>query len=708
MTAPTSYAYQWNINGTAIAGANTNTYTPAAGDVGEALNCTVTGINSVASASVSSATTALVQDSVPTVPTVVTTSAVTATNATLNWNMPLSNGGSTITGYVVTRNGVDSGGYGAYSTTLVATANSFPFNQLISGDTYTFTVAAINAVGIGPAASISVTISGGIGAPSVPTLVSVSGITSTTATINWSAPISAGGSTITGYVVTRNGFDSGGYGAYSDTLAATANSFTFNQLISGDTYTFTVAAINASGTGTAVAQTVPISAAPGGGGGGPTSTSIAPGFAKGMVWQDYPNLYAIDTTINPGNPAISAVINKDAADMQTVGVTQVRYWPATANASYIAGIFQIFENYGIGGLLCYNCQSDASSGTEATVISQLNSIVPACAAIGMHYYEIGNEMNLASSPWTTSNPVGQYCTRLRDCYTTIKSLDPAAIVIAGGISYNPSYTADGSTTSDSWFSQFCSTSNAMWNYCDGLAIHPYSDNGPSGVTAALSDTRNAIASASGGSNFAAKPLVITELGWYWQPSSYFSNGQHGGSSSEANRDSNFTQSMDLIKANGIDGGTWPVSYYDWYDGSSNTGYGVTSWNGPTARTYSALFGTIQNYSTPAIVAGTPPTVPLSVATSSLTSSSVVLSWAAPFSAGTSPVTGYTVGRNGVDSGGYGVFSTTLAATATSVTFNQLIPGDVYALTVAAVSASGTGPAATVSVTIPPTGDIYTG
>jgi hypothetical protein len=316
--------------------------------------------------------------------------------------------------------------------------------------------------------------------------------------------------------------------------------------------------------------------------------------AKGVVWQDYPVLYGIDPTINPGNSAVAAVINKDAADMQAVGTTWVRYWPATANASYLAGIFQIFKNYGINGMLCYNCGSDAS--VESTVISQLNSIVPALKAIGIHYYEIGNEMNLASSPWTTSNPVGQYCTRLRDCWNTIKGIDSNAVVLAGGISYNPSYTADGSTTSDSWFNQFCASGNSMWNYCDGLCIHPYSDSGASGVVPNMADTRSAIAGSSGGSHFASKPLVVTELGWYWQPSSYFSNGQHGGVSNEAARATAYTQSMNALKGNGINGGGWPVMYYDWYDGPSNTGYGVVTYNGPTSRTYSGLYTAMEGYS----------------------------------------------------------------------------------------------------------------
>jgi hypothetical protein len=327
----------------------------------------------------------------------------------------------------------------------------------------------------------------------------------------------------------------------------------------------------------------------------PASPSI--GFASAAVWQDDNIRNGIDSTINPNNSSVAAVINKDAADMQAAGITWVRYWPSIATPGYLAGIVQLFKNHGISMIYCYNLGTDASN--ESAVISSLNSIVPAVSAVGCHVWEIGNEMNLKSSPWTVNNPVGNYCIRLKDAYTTIKTNDPSAFVISGGISYNTSYTADGSSTSDSWFNQFCSSANGMWNYCDGVGIHPYSDSNTVGVFSALSDTRSAISNASGGSNFAKKPLCITELGWYWEPSDYYGN-QHGGVSpaSESERDSVWAATMNQLASNGINGGTFPVCYYTWYDGYSNTGYGVTTYTGSTSRNYSGLYTAMQNYKLP--------------------------------------------------------------------------------------------------------------
>jgi Fibronectin type III domain len=101
-------------------------------------------------------------------------------------------------------------------------------------------------------------------------------------------------------------------------------------------------------------------------------------------------------------------------------------------------------------------------------------------------------------------------------------------------------------------------------------------------------------------------------------------------------------------------------------------------------------------------ATSPPSVPLKV-TATASGTSAVLEWSAPASPGSSPITGYVVSRNGTDSNGTGPWSGPVPANTTTGVFQALIPGDTYDLTVAAVNAVGTGPAASVSVTIPPAG-----
>lgn len=89
--------------------------------------------------------------------------------------------------------------------------------------------------------------------------------------------------------------------------------------------------------------------------------------------------------------------------------------------------------------------------------------------------------------------------------------------------------------------------------------------------------------------------------------------------------------------------------------------------------------------------------------------SIVLTWKPPRTDGQSPITGYRIARNGTDSGSSGAYATVLPATARSFTLTSLNGWFPYTLTVQAVNAAGTGPAAVGSATLetdtagPPTG-----
>jgi polyvinyl alcohol dehydrogenase (cytochrome) len=163
---------------------------------------------------------------------------------TMNWGPPTSTGGAPITGYRVARDGTDADGFGAYSTVLAATARTVTFLSMRGGVSYHLTVAAINSAGTGPVIAINSSTTSVPGAPVVTVTLGTS-----TATIHWTAPAYDGGSPITGYVASRDGTDTGGYGAYSATTLATTSSLTFDQLKTGEPYTFSVVAKNSLGTG---------------------------------------------------------------------------------------------------------------------------------------------------------------------------------------------------------------------------------------------------------------------------------------------------------------------------------------------------------------------------------------------------------------------------------------------------------------------------
>src|SRR5207248_909512 len=66
------------------------------------------------------------------------------------------------------------------------------------------------------------------------------------------------------------------------------------------------------------------------------------------------------------------------------------------------------------------------------------------AAHGVHAYEIWNEPNLASFWEPTPDPV-RYTQMLKLAYPAIKSADPTATVVTGGLSPGGSYGAVTST-----------------------------------------------------------------------------------------------------------------------------------------------------------------------------------------------------------------------------------------------------------------------
>lgn len=216
---------------------------------------------------------------VPGSPTGVTGTAGNA-SVGLNWTAPASDGGSPITGYRITPY------IGSAAQTPVLTgsaATSFTVTGLTNGTAYTFTVAAINAVGTGPdsAPSPLLTPASGPSVPGAPTAVTgVPGDRSVA--LGWTAPASDGGSQITGYRITPY------IGSTAQTpinTGSAATSYTVTALTNGTAYTFTVAATNAIGTGVASVPSALMTPQV-----GYTETIFADGFESGDLsnWNGTP------------------------------------------------------------------------------------------------------------------------------------------------------------------------------------------------------------------------------------------------------------------------------------------------------------------------------------------------------------------------------------------------------------------------------------
>ena len=113
---------------------------------------------------------------------------------------------------------------------------------LVNAKKYTFTIAAVNALGRGPSSAPTAALI--IGTPTAAAITSiVPG--NARATLAWSAPATANGSAVTGYTVTPFV----GSTAQPKITTAGGTSLTVTGMANARAYTFTVAAINARGTG---------------------------------------------------------------------------------------------------------------------------------------------------------------------------------------------------------------------------------------------------------------------------------------------------------------------------------------------------------------------------------------------------------------------------------------------------------------------------
>ncbi|MGH8981632.1 MAG: fibronectin type III domain-containing protein, partial [Acidimicrobiales bacterium] len=245
-TPITGYTVTVSKDGTVVA---TKDCAPSAGS---AQSCTVTGLangttysftvaatNGVGTGTPSS-TASGTPAGVPFRPDTPTVSRST-TRAIVSWTAPGTNG-TPITGYTVT---VSKDG------TVVATrdcapqagtAQSCTINGLANGTTHTFTVAATNGVGTGPASQgTSVTPAGDPLAPAAPT------VTKGTSSlhVSWSAP-GTNGTPVSSYTATTTTSHH-----YACTAAAPASSCTITGLTNGATYTVEVVATNGVGAGPA-------------------------------------------------------------------------------------------------------------------------------------------------------------------------------------------------------------------------------------------------------------------------------------------------------------------------------------------------------------------------------------------------------------------------------------------------------------------------
>lgn len=170
---------------------------------------------------------------------------------TLTWKAPSSNGGSAITGYVVTISQSASGSYtaapgGTCAYALTGSALSCVASGLANGTQYFFKLAAINAMGTSPDSLPSAGFTPGK-VPDAPGSLSVTaGTTKGSLYVSWSAPLMNGSSLIR-YEYTYKLRSSTTWKAWATN--GISASLTITKLTSGALYDVRVRAVNGFGVG---------------------------------------------------------------------------------------------------------------------------------------------------------------------------------------------------------------------------------------------------------------------------------------------------------------------------------------------------------------------------------------------------------------------------------------------------------------------------
>ncbi len=191
--------------------------------------------------------------------------------ATVSWTAARTNPAFPVTGYIVTP--LLGGAVAQTPTTFNSAATSEVVTGLTNGASYTFTVAAFNVNGSGPASAIAALTT--IGAPGTPTAVSATPADGQ-ALVSWTAPPS-NGLAITGYTVTPF---VGGVAQAPRIFNSAATTQTVAGLANGTTVTFKVAASTVFTRGLkSKASPAIVVGAPN----APTAVSAAPGAALATV-----------------------------------------------------------------------------------------------------------------------------------------------------------------------------------------------------------------------------------------------------------------------------------------------------------------------------------------------------------------------------------------------------------------------------------------
>ncbi len=746
-TAPTTYTLTWYIctSVSTCSPAGSVTVTASAVSVtvhdltaGDLYKFTVTGSNGAGAGPAS--TPVYATGGAATIPGPVTDLTETSSHGPgatgqikVTWSAPASDGGSPITGYTATISPCSS------SCTLNAPANdpTATFTTLTNGVTYTVAVAAKNAVGTGTSTSIT---GEPTGVPGGPVITSATP-GNDSVTLDWSAPVTDGGSPITDYdvVVDVNG-------TFTHLTHSTGTSYTVTGLTNGTTYAFQVGAVNVNGTGP---LSTPVHVTPVSMPSAPTNVVATAGLTAGhtskihVTWTASAangttiSGYSLTATPVGGGPTVTAEGSVSGSGTIITGLTKGTTYDVTVAAIYGPGVkngpassppvtvttdnvpgapsdvVATSATNGSGDItLTWGAPTDHGATVKHDTITVRNAtgtplFTTTTVGAATSYVVTGAALLTPGDTYTftvsatntvgqgsTSAPSNQATSITAPTAPTVSGTDAATANTDGTVTLTWSAPATHGAT----ITKYTVTPSTSCTKCTGLLVTgtpPVTSTTISGLTPGTSYTfivtaTNAVGtSATSGTSNAVTPKTAPDAPTgVTAASSATGTKIHVTFTHPASANGTTITGYDLV-ATPTAGGAPTIAPV----GSSATTGTITSLAKGTTYdvTVVATFttGKVGPASSPPVVVTTDnvPGAPSDVEAASLLNGSgdIALTWAAPAGNG-SAITGYTV----TVSPSCTVACTGTSVSGTSATIGGLTPGITYTFTVKATNTAGTG------------------
>jgi Fibronectin type III domain len=634
----------WNTFADGTSSATTATVTGLTN--GTAYTFRIRAINSAGTSASSSASTAVTPKAVTSAPTSVTGTFGNA-QVSLSWTAPSSINGSAITDYTIQYSSNGGTSWSTFSH-AASTSTSATITGLTNGTSYTFKVAAVNAVGT----SAYSTVSSAVVPATIPSTASAPTVTAgdTQVAVSWSAP-NANGCSITDYVVEYSSDNGTTWTAFAHTTSS-ATSITVTGLTNNTAYKFHVAAVNCAGTATFSAASASATPNP-----VPSQTTGLTVATNGQS-----NQLVLTWTAPSGNgSAVSDYLIEYSTDG---GTTWLTYADGTSSATTATLT-------GLTNGASYTFRVSAVNGIGAGSASTATTSVTAIALPGA----------IASAPTATASP-GQIVLS----WSAPSSNGGSAIT-----DYLIQYSTNGGTSWQTWAHTASTATTATLTGLTTGSSYTFKISAINSLGTGTASTASTAAIAQA----ATAPSAVA------QPTATLGSNPGEVVLSWSAPAANGSAITDYVVQYSTDGGNTWITFNDGTStGTSATITGLTlgtnyQFKVTAVNSLGSSTASTSSSSTPVIAA---PSTLASAPSVTSTPGQVVLTWSAPSSTGGSAITDYLI-EYSTDGGTTWVTYADGTSTATSATLTGLTSNASYSFRVSAINAAGTATASTASTTV---------